>query len=120
MTVAYETRRTYELSHLAWCALVAARLAQQEGKVLFPLQVCNVTQIRRIFSHSGRSLLMLLTMSNKDLHRLPVIQVFVEKHLHRCDAASQLDLTERQVQRLMNRFRESGAAGLTNSRRGLP
>ena len=63
---------------------------------------------------------MLVTMSNKELHRLPVIQAVVEKRLRRHDAASQLDLTERQVQRLMNRFRESGAAGLTNSRRGLP
>ncbi|WP_392389194.1 hypothetical protein [Erwinia persicina] len=42
------------------------------------------------------------------------------KRLRRHDVASQLDLIERQVQRLMNRFRESGAAGLTNSRRGLP
>ena len=63
---------------------------------------------------------MLVTMSNKELHRLPVIQAVVEKRLRRRDAASQLDLTERQVQRLMNRFRESGAAGLTNGRRGLP
>lgn len=63
---------------------------------------------------------MLVTMSNKELHRLPVIQAVVEKRLLRRDAASQLDLTERQVQRLMNRFRESGAAGLTNTRRGMP
>ncbi|RKF66711.1 ISNCY family transposase [Rahnella variigena] len=59
-------------------------------------------------------------MSNKELHRLPVIQAVVEKRLRRRDAASQLDLTERQVQRLMNRFRESGPAGLTNTRRGMP
>ena len=63
---------------------------------------------------------MLVTMSYKELHRLPLIQAVVEKRLHRHDVASQLDLTERQVQRLMNRFREPGAAGLTNSRRGLP
>ena len=63
---------------------------------------------------------MLLTMSNKELHRLPVIQAVIEKRLRRRDAASQLDLTERQVQRLMNRYRESGAAGLTDARRGKP
>lgn len=45
--------------------------------------------------------MMLVTMSNKELHRLPVIQAFVEKHLHRSDAASQWDLTERQVQHLV-------------------
>lgn len=38
MTVAYETRPTSELFHLAWCALVAVRLAQQEGKAQSPLQ----------------------------------------------------------------------------------
>jgi hypothetical protein len=63
---------------------------------------------------------MLVTMSNKELHRLPVIQAVIEKRLRRRDAASQLDLTERQVQRLMNRYRESGAAGLTDARRGKP
>lgn len=56
---------------------------------------------------------MLVTLSNKELHRLTVIQAVIEKRLRRRDAASQLDLSERQVQRLMNRYRESGAAGLT-------
>lgn len=63
---------------------------------------------------------MLVTMSNKELHCLSVIQAVIEKRLRRRDAASQLDLTERQVQRLMNRYRESGAAGLTDARRGKP
>lgn len=61
---------------------------------------------------------MLVTMSGKELCRLPVIQAVVEKRLRRRDAASQLQLTERQVQRLMNRFRVSGADGLTHARRG--
>jgi hypothetical protein len=43
---------------------------------------------------SGRFLLMLVTMSNKELHRLPVIQAVIEKRLRRRDAASQLDLTD--------------------------
>ncbi len=63
---------------------------------------------------------MLVTMSEKELHRLPVIQSVVEKRLRRRDAASQLGLTERQVQRLMNRYRDTGAAGLANLRRGKP
>lgn len=57
-------------------------------------------------------------MTNKELRRLPVIHAVVEKRLRRRDAASQLRLTKRLVQRLMNRDRESGAAGLTNLRRG--
>lgn len=42
---------------------------------------------------------MLMTMSNKELHRLPVVQAAIEKRLRRRDAASQLDITEHQVQR---------------------
>lgn len=40
--------------------------------------------------------------------------------MRRRDAAQQLALTERKTQRLMNRFRDSGAAGLVNLRRGRP
>lgn len=43
---------------------------------------------------SGRFLLMLVTMSNKELHRLTIIQAVIEKRLRRRDAASQLALTE--------------------------
>ncbi|HAV7859669.1 TPA: TIR domain-containing protein [Escherichia coli] len=58
---------------------------------------------------------MLVTMSDKELSRINVIQSVVEKRMRRRDAAQLLALTERQTQRLMNRFRESGAAGLANS-----
>ncbi|MDC7872083.1 hypothetical protein TH60_21570 [Pantoea ananatis] len=63
---------------------------------------------------------MLVTVSNKELHRLTVIQTLIEKRLRRRDAASQLDLSERQVQRLMKRYREADAAGITDLRRGKP
>ncbi len=63
---------------------------------------------------------MLVTMSDKELSRINVIQSVVEKRMRRRDAAHQLALTERQTQRLMNRFSESGAAGLANLRRGSP
>jgi len=45
---------------------------------------------------------MLVTMSDKELSRINVIQSVVEKRMHRRDAAHQLALTERQTQRLMN------------------
>lgn len=61
---------------------------------------------------------MLVTMSDKELSRINVIQSVVEKRMRRRDAAQLLALTERQTQRLMNRFRESGAAGLANLRFG--
>ena len=63
---------------------------------------------------------MLVTMTDKELYRLGIIQSVVEKRMRSRDAAHQLALTERQTQRLMNRFRESGAAGLVNLRRGRP
>lgn len=47
---------------------------------------------------------MLVTMSDKELHRLPVIQAVCEKRLRRRDAASQLGISERQAQRLINRY----------------
>lgn len=63
---------------------------------------------------------MLVTMSDKELSRINVIQSVVEKRMRRRDAAQLFALTERQTQRLMNRFHESGAAGLANLRRGRP
>lgn len=57
---------------------------------------------------------MLVTMSDKELSRINVIQSVVEKRMRRRDAAHQLAMTEHQTQRLMNRFRESGATGLAN------
>lgn len=63
---------------------------------------------------------MLVTMSDKELSRINVIQSVVEKRMRRRDAAHQLNLTERQVQRLMNRYRESGVSGLVSLRRGQP
>ncbi len=63
---------------------------------------------------------MLVTMSDKELHRLPVIQAVCEKRLRRRDAASQLGISERQAQRLINRYRASGAAGLVSLKRGQP
>lgn len=61
---------------------------------------------------------MLVTMSDKELSRVNVIQAVCEKRLRRRDAAAQLGLTERQIQRLVNRYRESGAAGLAHGHRG--
>lgn len=53
-----------------------------------------------------------------EINRLKIIHSVVEKRMRRRDAAHQLALTERQTQRLMNRIRESGAAGLANLRLG--
>jgi transposase len=63
---------------------------------------------------------MLVTMSEKELMRVQVIQAVCDKRLRRRDAATQLHLSERQVQRLMERFRATGPAGLTSLKRGKP
>ena len=63
---------------------------------------------------------MLVTMSDKDLSRYKVINDVCERRLRRVDAAEILNLSERQVQRLMNRLRESGAASLAHGARGKP
>ncbi|WP_242403157.1 ISNCY family transposase, partial [Vibrio navarrensis] len=59
-------------------------------------------------------------MSDKDLSRYKVINDVCEHRLRRSDAAQILNLSERQVQRLMNRLRESGAASLAHGARGKP
>lgn len=61
---------------------------------------------------------MLVTMSDKELSRINVIQAVCEKRLRRRDAASQLNLTERQIQRLVNQYRELGLSGLVHAQRG--
>ncbi len=61
---------------------------------------------------------MLVTMSDKELHRINVIQSVVEKRMRRRDAAHQLALTERQTQRLLKRYRQSGPLGMNNQSRG--
>lgn len=59
-------------------------------------------------------------MSDKELNRVNVVQSVIDKRMRRRDAAHQLNLSERQTQRLMNCFRKSGAAGLVSLRRGNP
>jgi hypothetical protein len=43
----------------------------------------------------------LITMSERELHRLAVIQKLTEKRLSQAQAAEQLDLSSRQIRRLM-------------------
>lgn len=63
---------------------------------------------------------MLVTMSEKELSRINIIQSVSEKRLRRRDAAIKLGLSERQVQRLVGRYREMGVAGLAHGLRGKP
>ncbi|SGZ03372.1 Putative phage intergrase [Moritella viscosa] len=63
---------------------------------------------------------MLFAMSQKELNRVDVIRDVCEKRLTQVNASNILNLTRRQVQRLVNNFRKNGAQGLASLRRGKP
>ena len=60
----------------------------------------------------------ILTMSVGEIDRLKVIQAVVDGKLKLIQAASRLALTTRQIQRLVNRYRADGVAGLVSKKRG--
>ena len=53
-----------------------------------------------------------ITMSMREIDRLKVIQAVIDGRMKPMQAAQRLDLTTRQVQRLVNRYRLEGACGL--------
>ena len=61
-----------------------------------------------------------LTMSSKELDRLEVLQRVCERGLKQVEAARILRITTRQLRRLVERFNQSGAAGLISHSRGKP
>ena len=62
----------------------------------------------------------LLRMSQRELTRLEVIQRVKRKTLKQRQAAELLSVSVRQVKRLCQAYRTSGAAGLVSKRRGQP
>ncbi|CAG9191766.1 hypothetical protein BVI1335_110053 [Burkholderia vietnamiensis] len=62
----------------------------------------------------------LVTLNMRELDRLKVIQAVVDLGLKPGRAAERRGLTVRQIERLVIRYRESGAAGLTSRKRGGP
>ncbi|TOG88383.1 ISNCY family transposase [Vibrio parahaemolyticus] len=63
---------------------------------------------------------MLLTMSTKELTKLELIQHVCDKRIRQIDAAQALNLSRRQIQRLVNLFRELGPQGLVSKKRTQP
>jgi transposase len=59
-----------------------------------------------------------ICISRAELNRLTVIMDVAEGRLTARHAAKMLRLTKRQVWRLLNRFRQDGAAGLASRKRG--
>lgn len=60
----------------------------------------------------------LLEMSAKELSRLEVMQRLSEKQMSQKGAGQILDLSTRQVKRLLRAYRQKGAAGLVSKHRG--
>jgi transposase len=61
-----------------------------------------------------------ITMSMRDIDRLKVIQAIIDGNLKASTAANRLQLTKRQVNRLVERYRTDGATGLISRQRGQP
>ena len=60
----------------------------------------------------------LLEMSAKELNRLEVMQRLVKKQMSQKEAGRILDLSTRQIKRLLKAYRQQGAAGLVSKHRG--
>lgn len=59
-----------------------------------------------------------ITLTMRELDRLKVIQLVMERRLRHAQAADRLGVTERQIRRLVARYRAVGPAGLVSARRG--
>ncbi|WP_245475535.1 helix-turn-helix domain-containing protein, partial [Mesorhizobium sp. M1A.T.Ca.IN.004.03.1.1] len=60
------------------------------------------------------------TMSQKELHRLEVIQKIRDRRLSIIQAAELLDLSRSQVHRLLRDYDRFGEAGLVSKKRSRP
>lgn len=63
---------------------------------------------------------ILLTMSKKELTRLEIIQRLGERRLKQKEAGEMLEISPRQVRRLLTNYKRDGAAGLISKQRGYP
>ena len=59
-----------------------------------------------------------ITMSNKEIDRLLVVEKIVAKCLKQREGAAQLGLSKRQMIRLVKRYRAQGAAAMVSKHRG--
>lgn len=60
----------------------------------------------------------IITMSKKELNRIPVLQDLADKRIRGSAAAKLLKLSDRQIRRLKLRFKQFGAKGLIHKSRG--
>lgn len=61
-----------------------------------------------------------LTLTTKELKRLKMLELVEAERMTVVDAAQMLGISERQCWRILARYRQAGAAGLTHGNRGRP
>jgi hypothetical protein len=57
-----------------------------------------------------------ITMSEQELNRFELIKKIIEKRLKQYQAAQQLNLTTRQIERLCKAYKQTGSQGLVSKR----
>ena len=62
----------------------------------------------------------IITMSQKEIRRLHLIQQVLEKKITQQEVAGMLQLSSRQIRRIVKRIREAGEYGICHQGRGKP
>ena len=63
---------------------------------------------------------MLITMSDKEIQRLAVLQDVRDQRITQVRAAEILNLSTRQITRLLHKLNQDGVSGLAHASRGQP
>jgi hypothetical protein len=63
---------------------------------------------------------MLITMSDKEIQRLAVLQDVRDHRITQVRAAEILNLSTRQITRLLQKLNQDGVSGMTHASRGQP
>ena len=63
---------------------------------------------------------MLITMSDKEIQRIAVLQDVRDRRITQVRAAEILNLSTRQITRLLHKLKQDGISGLTHASRGQP
>ena len=81
----------------------------------------EIIKTSKILIRGGLEIMQeLLTMSKKELNRLPVIESVIDRKMTQTEAANRLDISDRQIRRIAINFIKLGPAGLIHHLRGRP
>jgi predicted DNA-binding protein (UPF0251 family) len=90
-------------------------LFEQNRNVLFCINQVSSFPYRKEYPEMRKDT---ITMSTKELKRLHLVEQANEKLITQKEAANMLDISERQVRRLISNLRSSGPQGLVHKSRG--